>query len=91
VSTTRVPFDTTLPFVVACQELACGPQKLVRGEPFAWRELGLTEMDLGQLWVAGQVDCVVVDPTEAQARPSRRPAPRGSSWASAPTASQRGS
>jgi hypothetical protein len=77
VSTTRVPFDTTLPFVVACQELACGPQKLVRGEPLAWRELGLTEMDLGQLWVAGQVNCVVPEPSPPKSKPTK-PAPRAS-------------
>jgi hypothetical protein len=79
VNGTRVPFDTTLPFVVACQELACGPEKLVRGDAFAWRELGLSEMDLGQLWLAGQVNCVApVEQPDSPPKKPTKPAPRAS-------------
>lgn len=62
-SGTRVPFDTSLPFVVACGELSCGTRSFKRGDAFPWRDLGLTEIDLLQLWLHHKVD---VDMLERQ-------------------------
>lgn len=55
-SATRIPFDPAAPFVVACESLVCGPARLVRGDPFPWRDLGMTEFDLLALWVALKID-----------------------------------
>lgn len=55
---TRVPFDSTLPFVVACESLPCAGKRIARGAQFAWRELGITEDTLRALYIANQVDCV---------------------------------
>jgi hypothetical protein len=59
VSYSRVPFDPGLPFIVAAQELVWNSAQLVRGDTFDWRALGVSELDLLQLWTFYKVDCVV--------------------------------
>jgi hypothetical protein len=59
VSATRIPFDPSLPFMVSAADLPYGPKRFSRGDTFPWRELGLSEYDLLQLWNANQVDAVV--------------------------------
>jgi hypothetical protein len=59
VSATRVPFDLELPFIVAAQELACGGRRFARGDAFPWHELGVSELDVLQLYGWLKVDCVV--------------------------------
>lgn len=54
----RVAFDPSLPVVVACSDLPCGPKRFSRGDAFPWRDLGLSEFEVAQLWGALQVDCV---------------------------------
>lgn len=80
-SATRVPFDPSLPFVVASQELACGAKKLKRGDPLPWRELSLSEYDLAMLWIANQVDCTATPakattPAPSPPKPAKQPQPR---------------
>ncbi len=58
-SGTRVPFDLALPFAVATTDLPCGARRFKRGDAFPWRDLGLSEIDLLQLWIANQVDAIV--------------------------------
>lgn len=58
----RVPFDLDLPFVVASQELVYGGKRRERSEAFPWRELGVSELDLLQLWRCFKVDCVASIP-----------------------------
>lgn len=86
-SSTRVAFDLERPFIVAAQELVYGPKQFVRGEPFPWRELGVSELDLLQLHSFFKVDCVgddelpgfvpggsfVVPPAPAAPKPKRKP------------------
>lgn len=60
-SGTRVPFDSSSSFIVATQDLLCGPTRFVRGDAFPWRELGISEFELAQLWVSNKVDAVVPD------------------------------
>lgn len=66
-NTTRIQFDDTLPFKVAASELVVGDQRLHRGDPLPWRDLGIDRALLFQLWVAFKVDCLaepsVVIPT----------------------------
>jgi len=59
VSGTRVPFDLSLPFIVACDELPCGTRRFKRGDAFPWREVGFDELALLQLWLHHKVDAVV--------------------------------
>lgn len=57
----RVPFDTSLPFVVATSSpLPCGDRVFKRGDVFPWRDLNISERDLALMWIANQVD---VDPS----------------------------
>ena len=57
-SGTRVPFDPSLPFIVATQDLPCGSWRGQRGDAFPWRDLGVSPNDLLTLWVAHKVDTV---------------------------------
>lgn len=52
----RVPFDPSLPAIVGCQDLACGPLKFTRGQQLPWRDLGVSERDLAEMYDANQVD-----------------------------------
>lgn len=61
-SGTRVPFDLSSLFIVTTPDLPCGSQRFKRGDAFPWRDLGLSEMDLVQLWVANQIDAIVPAP-----------------------------
>lgn len=63
----RVPFDPDLPIVVATQDgLPIGGQVVARGQVLQWRELGLSEWDLLQLYTFYKIDCVpFVDATES--------------------------
>lgn len=55
----RVPFDPDLPFVVATQDgLPIGGRVVTRGQLFRWRDLGVSEFDLLQLYTYFKVDCV---------------------------------
>ena len=82
-SGTRVPLDFGLPFIVASQELVYGPKRLKRGDAFPWRDLGVSEYDLFQLWIALKVDNAVppaakpiAAPLPAQPKPQGRAARR---------------
>jgi hypothetical protein len=66
----RAPFDAGARVVVACEALPVGPHKLVRGDVVPWRECGLSEYDLLQLWVACQIDTLPT--TTATARAGKR-------------------
>lgn len=77
----RVAFDPSSPFIVATSEMHCGDRRFVRGDPFPWRELGVSDLDLAQLWVALKIDCVdravVETPSVVTAKqPKARPQPR---------------
>ncbi len=70
-SGTRFPFDSSLPFVVATQDLPCGPKRFGRGDAFPWRELGLSETDLAELWVAFKIDNISPAASSAGPAPAR--------------------
>ena len=72
-SATRVPFDLSLPFVVAKADLAYGPMRLVRGDAFPWRQLDVSEYELVQLWATQTLDCIV--PPDVAAPAAVKPAP----------------
>lgn len=71
-SSTRTPFDPELPFVVAAQDLAYGSQQFVRGQPFPWRDLGVSELDLLQLHSFFKVDCVARADASPKAKPRKQ-------------------
>lgn len=81
--TARVAFDPSMPVVVACSDLPCGPKRFARGDAFPWRDLGLSEIDLVQLWVALKVDCFdpvdVLQELPAHALPAAEPPKAGES------------
>lgn len=79
--TTRAPFDTAATFVVACAELRYAGKRYARGVVFPWRDLGVSQDDIGKLWLALKVDCaalapvvvaVVVAAATAPAKPFKR-------------------
>jgi hypothetical protein len=82
VSGARVPFDPSLPAIVGCQDLACGPLKFKRGQPLPWRDLGVSELDLAVMYAANQVDFV----PENMAMQTDQLEPNATTEASAPRA-----
>lgn len=64
-SASRVPLDLEQPLIVACSELPCGPRVYKRGDLLAWREAGLTELDVLRLWQCNQVDTKLSQPVVA--------------------------
>ena len=52
----RHAFDIRAPFIVASQDLVYGARRFCNGEPFPWRDLGVSELDLLTLWSAFKVD-----------------------------------
>ena len=52
----RLAFDPKAPFIVASEELVTGARRFRRGEPYPWRELGVSELDLYTLWCGSKVD-----------------------------------
>ncbi len=57
-SGTRVPFDPSLPFIVAAEDLPYGASRFRRGDLFPWRDLGISQLELLQLWSGLKVDAV---------------------------------
>lgn len=53
----RAAWDPELP-VVASQAFTTGGRAFKDGDPFPWRELGITEQDAVTMWCSRLVDCV---------------------------------
>lgn len=53
----RLAFDIGAPFVVASNGLVFNGRRFAHGEPFDWRAIGVSEVDLFTLWTALKVDC----------------------------------
>jgi hypothetical protein len=72
VHATRVPFDASAAFKVACSQLVVAGKKLRNGDPFPWQSYGISRHDLGLLWLGGKID---VD-LDAKPEPTEEPAVR---------------
>lgn len=68
---TRVAFDPELPFTVSTGFVYAG-KRYEALAPFPWRELGMTEVDLLDLYQAGDVDCVPRDLIKVEAPQPKR-------------------
>lgn len=56
-STGRIAFDPALPFKTTAA-FACGERSFAPDEPFPWKDLGVSELELHALWRAAMVTCV---------------------------------
>ena len=57
----RQPFDLDAPFA-AREALVYGERRFAAGEVFPWRELGLSDLEVWNLWRTLHVDNVSVPP-----------------------------
>jgi len=72
----RVPFSFTQPFAVS-HDLAVAGKRYAAGAPFPWRELGLDERGIWDLWRTFAVHCVpgsakTAQQSKSQQSPHRR-------------------
>lgn len=70
----RIAWDPSLP-VVASQAFPIGDRTFRDGDPLPWREMGLLESDVFNMWRSGLVDHKNEAPTETEvdaATPPRR-------------------
>lgn len=54
----RAEFSFDAPLVVACEEVTYYGQTFARGEPFPWRDLGVSELDVLLMWQQFKLDVV---------------------------------
>lgn len=64
-----IAFDAALPAFTAT-EVQCGDRKFPAGVPFPWRERGLTEDTLKEMWRSGYITF------QEQPAPAVAPAPK---------------
>lgn len=72
--TARVAFSPDLPFVVTARGFVYRGRVYGRGEVFPWRELGIDEQEVLQLWMMLKLDCLLPAQDAHAAAPTAPPA-----------------